>query len=142
MLSLVFRTFEFLVYHVLIVVVDRVSRLPRGSNPPEVMRLYRENLALKAQNGALLLELDAARGKRPEMPLRVRAAQVFSYLLTRGNHEFHEYYLGASIKTLKRWAGIFRRGPWPWRKDRGPGRPPLDEKIVGLILTLKKDNPL
>ena len=64
MLSLAFRTFEFLVYHLLIVVVDRVSRLPRGSNPPEVMRLYRENLALKAQNGALLLELDAAHGER------------------------------------------------------------------------------
>ncbi len=68
MLSLAFRTFEFLVYHLLIVVVDRVSRLPRGSNPPEIMRLYRENLALKAQNGALLLELNAARGKRPKMP--------------------------------------------------------------------------
>ena len=64
MLSLAFRTFEFLVYHLLIVVVDRVSRLLRGSNPPEVMRLYRENLALKAQNGALLLELGAARGER------------------------------------------------------------------------------
>lgn len=67
MLSLAFRTFEFLFYHLLIVVVDRVSRLPRGSNPPEVMRLYRENLALKAQNGALLLELDAALQRSPEM---------------------------------------------------------------------------
>jgi len=137
MLTLAFRTFEFLVYHLLIVVVDRVSRLPRASTPPELMRLYRENLALKAQNGALLLELDAARGRRPRVPMRVRAAQVFAYLLTRGNHEFHDYYLAASVKTLKRWAALFRRGPWPWRKARGPGRPPLDEKIVGFILTLK-----
>jgi transposase len=143
MLSLAFRTFEFLVYHLLIVVVDRVSRLPRGSNPPEIMRLYRENLALKAQNGALLLELDAARGKRPRMPLRVRAAQVFSYLLTRGNHEFQDYYLAASDKTLARWTALFRRGPWPWRKKTATlGRPPLDEKIVAIILTLKKENPL
>lgn len=142
MLSLAFRTFEFLVFHLLIVVVDRVSRLPRASTPPELMRLYRENLALKAQNGALLLELDAARGKRARVPMRVRAAQVFAYLLTRGNHEFHDYYLGVSVKTLKRWAALFRRGPWPWRTARGPGRPPLDEKIVGLILTFKKENPL
>ena len=46
------------------------------------MRLYRENLALKAQNGALLLELDAARGQRRRVPMRVRAAQVFAYLLS------------------------------------------------------------
>jgi transposase len=142
MLSLSFRTFEFLFYHLLIVVVDRVSRLPRGSTPPEIMRLYRENLALKAQNGALLLELDAARGKRPKMPLRVRAAQVFSYLLTRSNHEFQDYYLAASEKTLKRWAAILRRGPWPWRKKAAVGRPPLDEKIVAIILTFKTENPL
>jgi transposase len=142
MLTLAFRTFEFLIYHLLIVVMDRVSRLPRASTPPELMRLYRENLALKAQNGALLLELDAARGRCPRVSMRGRAAQVFAYLLTRGNHEFQDYYLGASVKTLKRWATLFRRGPWPWRKERGPGRPPLDEKIVGFILTLKKDNPL
>ena len=141
MLSLAFRTFEFLVYHLLIVVVDHVSRLPRGSNPPEVMRLYRENLALKAQNGALRLELDAARGKRAKLPLRVRAAQVFAYLLTRGNAEFQEYYLSASEKTLARWGAILRRGPWWWRRRAG-GRPPLDQKIVDVILTLKKENPL
>ena len=141
MLSLAFRTFEFLVYHLLIVVVDRMSRLPRGSNPPEIMRLYRENLALKAQNGALRLELDAARGKRAKLPLRVRAAQVFAYLLTRGNAEFQEYYLSASEKTLARWGAILRRGPWWWRRRAG-GRPPLDQKIVDIILTLKKENPL
>jgi transposase-like protein len=140
MLSLAFRTFEFLVFHLLILIVDRVSRLPRASTLPELMRLYRENLALKAQNGALLLELDAARGARARVSMRVRAAQVFAYLLTRGNHEFQDFYLAASVKTLKRWAAMFRRGPW--RKERGPGRPPLDEKIVGIILTLKKENPL
>lgn len=60
MLSLAFRNFEFLFLHLLIVVVDRVNQLSRASTPPELMRLYRENLALKAQNGALLLALDAA----------------------------------------------------------------------------------
>lgn len=85
MLSLVFRTFEFLVYHLLIVVVARVSRLPRGSNPPEIMRLYRENLALKAQNSALLPELDAARGKAPRATLRNSGLRMpWTSGLTRG----------------------------------------------------------
>jgi len=74
--------------------------------------------------------------------MRVRAAQVFACLMTRGNHEFHDYDLAASVKTMKRWTALFRQGPWPWKKQRGPGRPPLDDKIAGLILTLKKDNPL
>ena len=73
MLSLVFRTFEFLFYDLLITFVDRVSRLPRNSTPPDAVRLYRQNLALKAQNGALLLELNVTKGKRGEMPIRVRA---------------------------------------------------------------------
>jgi len=119
MLSLAFRTFEFVFYHLLISFVDRVSRLPRNSTPPELMRLYRENLALKAQNGALLLELNASRGKRTRMPLRVRAAQVFAHLLTRGNREFQEYYLAASHNTIKRWAAVLRRGPWPVPVRRG-----------------------
>jgi hypothetical protein len=29
-------------------IVDRVSRLPRNTMMPEAMRLYRENIALKA----------------------------------------------------------------------------------------------
>ena len=139
MFSLVFRMFEFLFYHLLISFVDCVSRLPRNSTPPGVMRLYRENIALKAQNGALLLELNAAKGKRAKMPLRVRAAQVFSYLLTRGNREFQEYCLAASRKTIKRWAVRLRRGPW--RKVKRVGRPPLDAAIVAIILELKKSSP-
>lgn len=139
MLSLVFRTFEFLFYHLLISFVDRVSRLPRNSTPPDVMRLYRENLALKVQNGALLLELNREKGKRAKMPMRVRAAQVFAYLLNSGNREFQEYYLAASRKTVKRWAARFRRGPW--RKAKPAGRPPLDQAIVKIILELKKTSP-
>jgi len=139
MLALVLRTFEFLFYHLLISFVDRVSRLPRNSTPPDVMRLYRENIALKAQNGALLLELNAAKGRRAKMPLRVRSAQVFAYLLTRGNHEFQEYYLAASRKTIKRWGTVLRRGPW--RRTKPVGRPPLDAAIVEIIVRLKKENP-
>jgi hypothetical protein len=32
---------------------DRASRLPRDTTVPEAMRLYRENIALKAQLDAL-----------------------------------------------------------------------------------------
>jgi len=47
-LSLAFRTVEFLFYRVLVSVVDRVARLPRTTMLPEAARLYWQNLALKA----------------------------------------------------------------------------------------------
>ena len=99
MLSLVFRTAQFTAYHLLVSAVDRISRLPRNSNPPEVMRLLRENIALKAQVRTLVLELKADRGARPRVPIRTRAAQVFAYLLTRGDNAFQNYYLSASRTT-------------------------------------------
>jgi hypothetical protein len=53
MLALLLRTTEFVFYHLLLSLVDRVSRLPRDTTVPEAMRLYRENIALKAQLDAL-----------------------------------------------------------------------------------------
>jgi hypothetical protein len=38
--SFPFRTFEFLSYHMLLSIVDRVARLPRTAMPPEAARLY------------------------------------------------------------------------------------------------------
>ena len=49
MLSLVARTFRLLVFHFLICIVDRISRLPRNTNPPDVLRILCENVTLKAQ---------------------------------------------------------------------------------------------
>lgn len=142
MVGLAFRTFQFVVYHVLICIVDRISRLPRGGVQPEVARLLRENLALKAQVRALVLELKSQRGSRPRVSLRARAAQVFAYLLTRGDAAFQNYYLSASSTTIARWLTMFRRGPWPWRRRSSGGRPPLADDIKELIITLKKENPL
>ena len=139
MLSVFFHTLEFLAYHLIISVVDRVSRLPRNSTPPEMMRLLRENIALKSQVRALVLELKAVKGKKPRVSMRTRAAQVLAYLLTRGDKSFTRYYLSASMPTLRNWATRFRRGPWPWRKNRG-GRPPLAKEVAEIIVTLKKEN--
>ncbi|OGQ95961.1 MAG: hypothetical protein A2284_11510 [Deltaproteobacteria bacterium RIFOXYA12_FULL_61_11] len=142
MISLAFRSLQFFVYHLLIVVVDRVSRLPRSGVQPEVERILRENLALKAQVRALVLELKSERGARPKVSLRTRAAQVFAYLLTRGDAAFQNYYLSASETTITRWATRLRRGPWPWRnRDKG-GRPPLAQEIKDLIIELKEASPL
>lgn len=137
MLALIARTLEFLVYHALVYVVDRVSRLPRSGVPPEVERILRENLALKAQVRALVLDLKSERGTRPKVSLRTRAAQVFAYLLTRGDAAFQNYYLSASSTTITRWLTVFRRGPWPWRRKNLGGRPPLADEIRELVLTLK-----
>jgi transposase len=142
LLSLIIKTTQFLVYHLLILVVDRVSRLPRSGVQPEVERILRENLALKAQVRALVLELKSERGSRPKVSLRTRAAQVFAYLLTRGDSAFQNYYLSASETTIARWATKLRRGPWPWRRPNLGGRPPLAPEIKALIIELKEANAL
>ena len=68
--SLVARTLQFLVFHALVRAVDRVSRLPRCGVRPEVERLLRENLALKARVRTVVLELKAERGSRPKAVTR------------------------------------------------------------------------
>jgi len=140
--ALIAHTIQFLVFHLLIRVVDRVSRLPRSGMQPEVERLLRENLALKAQVRTLVLELKSERGGRPKVSLRTRAAQVFAYLLTRGDKAFQNYYLSASRTMIERWAAKLRRGPWPWRRTGKGGRPPLAQDLKGLIVKLKTENPL
>jgi hypothetical protein len=139
LLSLVIKTIQFTLYHLLIVVVDRITRLPRSGVQPEVERILRENLALKAHVRALVLELKSARGARPRVSLRTRAGQVFAYLLTRGDKAFQSYYLSTSRRTLAKWATTFRQGPWPWRKPRQTGRPPLSQTIKDLIIRLKNE---
>jgi len=118
--------------------VDRVSRLPRDMTVPEAMRLYRENIALKAQLDALERRLFLMEGKPKRVPLGLRAAQVFAYLLTRGDEPFQRYCLSAPRTTIMRWATRFRS----LRRRLHPGgRPPLDETVVDLIVTLKRENP-
>ena len=99
MLSVSFHALEFLAYHLIISVVDRVSRLPRNSTPPEMMRLLRENVALKSQVRALVLELKAVNGKKPRVSRRTRAAQVLAYLLTRGDKSFTRYILPLGLNA-------------------------------------------
>ena len=76
MAKLILRTLELTFYHLLICFVDRLSRLPRTSVPPDAMRLYRENLALEVQLDAVAAETTRLRGKRARVSLRTRAAQV------------------------------------------------------------------
>jgi len=134
------RTAEFHFYHLLLAGVDRVSRLPRGATDPEAMRLYRQNIALKAQLDALVVQLSRYENERgrKRVPLRVRAAQVFAYLLTHSDDSFQNYYFAAPLSTILRWATRFRRRE---RSARSVGRPPTDPKIVDLVVTLKRENP-
>jgi hypothetical protein len=140
--KLILRTLELTFYHLLIRFVDRLSRLPRTSVPPDAMRLYRENLALKAQLDALAAETTRLRGKGARVSLRTRAAQVWAYLVTRGNQPFQKHHLTGSPRTIQRWATKFRQGPW---KRSAPntraGRPPTRAQLVELVLSLKRENP-
>jgi hypothetical protein len=139
MFALLFRSFEFTFYALLLRAVDWVSRLPRDTQP-DAMRLYRENLALKAQLRALQVHLGTLNaGKRPRIPLQLRAAQVFAYLLTRGGDQFHRYFLSDTAQTIRRWSSVFRSFH---SGRRGGGRPPLALEVVELIVTLKRENPV
>ena len=79
----------------------RAGRLPRGGVQPEIERTLRENLALKAQVRALVLELKSERGTRPRVSLRARASQVFAYLLTRGDPAFQTRH-GVDVSVVER----------------------------------------
>jgi transposase InsO family protein len=138
MLLLVLRTAEFVFYHLLLSFVDYVSGLPRDMMVPEAMRLYRENIALKAQLEALERHLVRVEATRKRVSLGVRAAQVFAHLLTRGDEPFQRYFLSAPRTTIMRWATRFRSLR---RRTLSGGRPPLDDTIVELIVTLKRENP-
>jgi len=60
------------------------------------MRLYRENIALKAQIDGLQWHLNRIKPRPTRASLHLRAPQVFAYLLTRGNEPFHRYFLSAT----------------------------------------------
>lgn len=144
MLSLLVRSAEFCFYAVLLRFVDWASALPRETEP-DAMRLYRENLALKAQLHALQIHvatMNHAAQKMPRIPLRMRAAQVFAYLLTRGRDQFQRYRLTDSLQTIQRWATVFRSLSVKRRGGAHGGRPETDAVVVELVLTLKRENPI
>jgi hypothetical protein len=99
-LALLFRTAEFLFYHLLLSMVDRISRLPRNTMMPEAMRLYRENIALKAQLDAFSVHLSRLESPAVRVPIRTRAAQVFAYCLTRGNEPLLSVGVVADNQTM------------------------------------------
>jgi putative transposase len=105
------------------------------------MRLYRENLALKVQLDALAAEVTRVRGKKARVSLRTHASQVWAYLVTRGNAPFQKRNLSASPRTIQRWVTRFRQAlSRRLKPERRPGRPPTAEKIVELVLALKREN--
>lgn len=138
-LRLLLRSLEFCFYHCLLSAVDRVSKLPRNTTMLEAARLYRENIALKAQLDVLEARLKREEaGVKPKRSLRERAAQVFAYLLTRENEPFQRYFLSAPISTIRRWSCRFRKRKYEPLSTGG--RPGVAPEIKELILTLKREN--
>ena len=83
---------------------------------PEAARLYRENIALKAQLDVLEARLKREEEKpKKKRPLRERAAQVFAYLLTRENEPFQRYFLTEGVldqpRDQRQWPQGFRHYP-------------------------------
>jgi len=127
MLALIHHAVEFAVYRGVLKLVDHIARLPRHTDVPELERLLCENIALKAQVDALVLELKERRGPTPKVSLRTRALQVFASLITRNNRVFTRRYLSAHRKTIRRWKRRFL-GLKPL------GRPPLNPEVVRTIV--------
>lgn len=135
---LLLRSLEFAFYHYLLTIVDRISRLPRNTTIPEAGRLYRENIALKAQLEAYESYVCGVEdAKKRRLPRRMRAAQVFAFLLTRDNEQFRRYVLTAPLCTIERWLAKFRRRVY--QVSAQGGRPEVPQEVVDLILTLKRE---
>ncbi len=131
--------FRLLIHWPLILLIDQLTKIGYSPHPSELRRLYSENLALKAVNESLRLELHKARNKRAPMSFQTRVSQIFAYLLTRGNKLFQDRFFGSSPSTIRKWATRFRH---PFAKPKMPlGRPPVDEVIVEWVLRIKRENP-
>jgi len=133
------RLVQLLIHWPLLLAVDALTKIGNTQHPSELRRIYTENLALKAINESLRMELHKARNKRAPMSIRTRFFQVIAYLLTRGNKLFQDTYFGSDPATVKKWFNRFQH-PFAKPKHRG-GRPPIDEVIMRWVLQIKRDCP-
>jgi hypothetical protein len=101
-LSLLHRSLEFGFYHCLLSAVDRVSQLPRNTTMLDAARLYRDNIALKAQLDVLEVRLKWQQEKPKKKRLRV------------GEHEAR-----LDLELMK------------WRLCRSPSREPVSGRPGG-----------
>jgi transposase InsO family protein len=140
MLNNILAAIEFCVYHLIIVIVSRTSRVQAvgwARRQDELMRRY---LAAMCEIRMLRGELTRVKGKANRPTLRVRCAQVLAYIFTRGDKIYHKSYLSLSRSAAKNWAYRFRH-PIKWKRNQNKGgRPKVTEEIIELILTLKEAN--
>ncbi|MFQ5561513.1 MAG: integrase core domain-containing protein [Nitrospinota bacterium] len=141
MLNNIIGTIEFCVYHLLLVIASKVSKIqPVGETYKRQDELLRRYLAAMSEVRILKGELVRAKGKNPRPTLRLRCAQALAYVFTRGDKIYHDSYLSTTRATARNWAYKFRH-PFKSKKKKNPGgRPKVTEEIVELILALKKEN--
>jgi transposase InsO family protein len=140
MLNNILATLEFCVYHILVVIASRVSKIQAIGWAKRQDELLRRYLAAMCEIRMLRRELTRVKGKPSHPTLRVRCSQVLAYIFTRGDKIYHKSYLSLSKSAVKNWAYRFRH-PIRWRKIQNKGgRPKVTEKIIELILTMKKAN--
>jgi hypothetical protein len=115
----------------------RFCLFPSGKTIPQVARDLDLTESVRPQGPLEALERHLVRfeTRRKRVSLTVRAAQVFAYLLTRGDEPFQRYFLSAPRTTIMRWTTRFQSLR---RRTLSGGRPLLDDTIVDLIVTLKR----
>ncbi len=140
MLNNIISTLEFCIYHLLIVIASRVSKIQAVGWAKRQDELLRRYLAAMAEIRMLRGELTRVKGKTNRPTLRVRCSQVLAYVFTRGDKIYHKSYLSLSKSAAKNWAYRFRH-PIRWKmSQKKGGRPKVTEEIIELILTMKREN--
>jgi hypothetical protein len=143
MFTIIIRTIEFCIFHLLVVIASRISRIQAvGDTYKHQDEFLRRYLAAMTEIRILKGELVRikGRGKLNTLPMKLRCAQVLAYIFTRGDKIYHTSYLSTSTTTARRWAYKFRY-PFKSRKKKNPGgRPKVTEEIINLIISMKKEN--
>jgi transposase len=140
MFNNIMSTLEFCIYHLIIVIASRISRIQAIGWAKRQDELLRRYLAAMCEIRMLRGELSRIKGKTKRPTLRVRCSQVLAYIFTRGDKIYHKSYLSLSKSAVKNWAYRFRH-PIRWKmSQKKGGRPKVTEEIIGLILTMKKEN--
>lgn len=91
MFNNIVSTLEFCIYHLIIVIASRISKIQAVGWAKRQDELLRRYLAAMCEIRMLRGEITRVKGKANRPTLRVRCSQVLACLFTRGDKIYHKY---------------------------------------------------